>query len=89
VRKAFERGIDLGRFKVTDVTEIPGEGIAGFMDGVHVAVGNSKLMEELGFDCKQAFEIIQGDIHSSVCVSVDTETWVQKVYMVEVAIHFP
>ena len=70
VRKALERGIDLGKFKVTDVTEIPGEGIVGFVDGIHVAVGNLKLMEELGCDCKQAFEITQGDVHTAVCVSV-------------------
>jgi len=70
VRKALERGIDLSKFKVTDVTEIPGEGIVGFVDGVHVAVGNLKLMEELGCDCKQAFEVTNGDVHTSVCVSV-------------------
>jgi P-type E1-E2 ATPase len=29
-----------------------------------------KLMEEQGCDCKQAFEITQGDIHTAVCVSV-------------------
>jgi Cd2+/Zn2+-exporting ATPase len=44
VRKALERGIDLGRFKVKDVTEVPGEGIVGFVNGVHVAVGNLELM---------------------------------------------
>ena len=70
VRKAIERGLDISQFKVTDVTEIPGEGIVGFVDGVHVAVGNLKLMEGQGCDCKQAFEITQGDIHTSVCVSV-------------------
>jgi len=70
VRKAIERGLDVSQFKVTDVTEIPGEGIVGFVDGVHVAVGNLKLMEDQGCDCKQAFEITQGDIHTSVCVSV-------------------
>ncbi|HEX9261331.1 MAG TPA: cation-translocating P-type ATPase [Candidatus Bathyarchaeia archaeon] len=70
VRKALERGIDLGKFKVTDVTEIPGEGIVGFVDGIHVAVGNLKLMEELGCDCRQAFEVAQGDVHTAVCVSV-------------------
>ena len=70
VRKALERGIDLGRFKVTDVTEVPGEGIVGFVDGVHVAVGNLELMREQGCDCKQAFEVMQGDVHTTVCVSV-------------------
>jgi Cd2+/Zn2+-exporting ATPase len=70
VRKSVERGIDISGFKVTDVTEIPGEGIVGFVDGVHVAVGNLKLMEEQGCDCKQAFDVTQGDIHTAVCVSV-------------------
>jgi Cd2+/Zn2+-exporting ATPase len=70
VRKALERGIDLGKFKVTDVTEVPGEGIVGFVDGVHVAVGNLELMREQGCDCKQAFEVMEGDVHTSVCVSV-------------------
>jgi Cd2+/Zn2+-exporting ATPase len=70
VRKAVERGIDISKLKVTDVTEIPGEGIVGFVNGEHVAVGNLKLMEEQGCDCKQAFEITHGDIHTAVCVSV-------------------
>jgi Cd2+/Zn2+-exporting ATPase len=70
VREALKREIDLGKFKVTDVTEIPGEGIVGFVDGVHVAVGNLRLMEEQGCDCKQAFEVTHGDDHTTVCVSV-------------------
>jgi Cd2+/Zn2+-exporting ATPase len=70
VREALKREIDLGKFKVTDVTEIPGSGIVGFVDGVHVAVGNLRLMEEQGCDCKQAFEVTHGDDHTAVCVSV-------------------
>jgi len=70
VRKALERGLDTSKFNVTDVTEIPGEGIVGFVDGLHVAVGNLKLMQDQGCDCKQAFEVTQGDIHTAVCVSV-------------------
>jgi Cd2+/Zn2+-exporting ATPase len=70
VRKAVERGIDISKLKVTDVTEVPGEGIVGFINGEHVAVGNLKLMEEQGCDCKQAFEITHGDIHTAVCVSL-------------------
>ena len=71
VREALRRGIDLGRFKVTDVTEVPGEGIVGFVDGVHVAVGNLELMRKQGCDCDHAFEVMQGDIHTTICVSVD------------------
>lgn len=70
VRKATERGVDVTKYKVTDLTEIPGEGIVGLVDGVHVAVGNLKLMKEQGCDCKEAFEITQGDTHTAVCVSV-------------------
>jgi Cd2+/Zn2+-exporting ATPase len=70
VRKAIERGVDPSKFNVADVTEIPGEGIVGFVDGVHVAVGNLKLMEEQGCDCKDAFEVTHGDVHTAVCVSV-------------------
>ena len=71
VRRAVERGADLAKFKVTDVAELPGEGIVGFVDGIHVAVGNLKLMNEQGCDCKEAFEINQGDVHTAVCVSVN------------------
>jgi Cd2+/Zn2+-exporting ATPase len=73
VKKALERGIDLSKFKVTDVTEIPGEGIVGNIDGRQVAVGNLELMKKLGCDCKDAFEITEGDIHTAVCVAVGRE----------------
>jgi Cd2+/Zn2+-exporting ATPase len=70
VRKAMEHGIDLSKVKVTDVVEVPGKGIVGLVNGKHVAIGNLELMRELGCDCTEAFEIIAGDIHTAVCVSV-------------------
>jgi len=70
VRRAAEAGIDLTKLKVTDVTEVPGKGIIGYVDGNFVAVGNPELMEEFGCDCKQAYEISESDIHTAVCVSV-------------------
>ena len=70
VRKALERGIDLSKVKVTDVVEVPGKGIVGLVNGKHVAIGNLELMRELGCDCTEAFEIISGDIHTAVCISV-------------------
>ena len=70
VRKALERGIDLSKVKVTDVVEIPGKGIVGLVNDKHVAIGNVEFMRELGCDCTEAFEIITGDIHTAVCVSV-------------------
>ncbi|XHH10287.1 MAG: heavy metal translocating P-type ATPase [Candidatus Bathyarchaeia archaeon] len=69
-RRALEKGIDLTKFKVTDVLEVPGKGIVGIVNGQHVAVGNVELMREFGCDCTQAFEITAGDIHTAVCVSV-------------------
>ncbi|MCL4430523.1 MAG: cation-translocating P-type ATPase [Chloroflexi bacterium] len=70
VRKAMERGIDLSKVKVTDVVEVPGKGIVGLVNDKHVAIGNVEFMRELGCDCTEAFEIIAGDIHTAVCVSV-------------------
>ena len=70
VRKAVERGVDISRLKVTDVTEVAGKGIVGYVDGNFVAVGNPELMKEFGCDCKQAYEISESDTHTAVCVSV-------------------
>jgi Zn2+/Cd2+-exporting ATPase len=73
VRRATEKGVDLSKFKVTDVTEVPGKGIVGNVDGNFVAVGNLELMKEFGCNCKEAFEITENDTHTSVCVSVGKE----------------
>jgi Cd2+/Zn2+-exporting ATPase len=73
VRRAAERGIDLSKLKVTDVTEVPGKGIIGYVDGNFVAVGNVELMKDFGCDCKQAYEISESDTHTAVCVSVGKE----------------
>jgi Cd2+/Zn2+-exporting ATPase len=73
VRKAAERGIDITKFKITDVTEVPGKGIIGYVDGNFVAVGNPELMKEFGCDCRAAYEISESDTHTAVCVSVGKE----------------
>jgi Zn2+/Cd2+-exporting ATPase len=70
VRRALERGIDLSKVKVTDVVEVAGKGIVGLVNGKHVAIGNLEFMRELGCDCTEAFDIVSGDIHTAVCVSV-------------------
>jgi Cd2+/Zn2+-exporting ATPase len=70
VRKAVEKGVDISKLKVTDVTEVPGKGIVGYVDGNFVAVGNPELMKEFGCDCKLAYEVSEGDTHTAVCVSV-------------------
>jgi Zn2+/Cd2+-exporting ATPase len=70
VRRAIERNIDLSKIKVTDIVEVPGKGIVGIVNDKHVAIGNLEFMRELSCDCTDAFEIISGDIHTAVCVSV-------------------
>jgi Cd2+/Zn2+-exporting ATPase len=70
VRKAVERGVDVSKLEVRDVKEVPGKGIVGYVDGNFVAVGNLELMKEFECDCEQAYEVSEGDTHTSVCVSV-------------------
>ena len=73
VRRAAERGIDISKFKVTDVTEVAGKGIVGYVDGNFVAVGNPELMKDFGCNCKEAYEISENDTHTAVCISVGKE----------------
>ncbi len=73
VRRAAEKGIDISKLKVTDVTEVPGKGIVGYVDGNFVAVGNPELMKDFDCNCKEAFEIGESDTHTAVCVSVGKE----------------
>jgi Zn2+/Cd2+-exporting ATPase len=73
VRRAKDLGIDLSKLKVTDVNEVAGKGIVGNVNGNFVAVGTLELMKDFGCDCKQAFQIGEGDIHTAVCVSVGKE----------------
>jgi Cd2+/Zn2+-exporting ATPase len=69
VRRAQEKGIDLSKLKVTDVTEVPGKGIIGNVDDNFVAVGNMELMKQFECNCK-AMSIDTADTHTSICVSV-------------------
>ncbi|MCW4009066.1 MAG: cation-translocating P-type ATPase [Candidatus Bathyarchaeota archaeon] len=73
VRRAAEKGIDISKFAVTDVTEVPGKGIVGYVDGNFVAVGNPELMREFGCNCKEAYQISESDTHTAVCISVGKE----------------
>lgn len=73
VRRAQKKGIDLSKMKVSDVTEVPGKGIIGNVNGSFVAVGNLELMKQFDCNCTEAFAIGQADTHTSVCVSVGKE----------------
>ena len=48
LQKAYGKEID--RSRVTDLEEVSGRGILAKVDGVPVAAGNHKLMEQLGID---------------------------------------
>ena len=48
LQKAY--GKEIGRSRVTDIEEVSGRGILAKVDGVPVAAGNHKLMEQLGID---------------------------------------
>ena len=59
LRAAHGREIDASR--VSDVREVSGGGVTATVDGVHIAVGNDKLMRELGvrfIPCSQPGTIV-------------------------------
>ena len=63
ISKSLQRayGGEIDRHRVTDVQEISGNGITAKVDGIDVAVGNSKLMDRLGIvwhDCHSVGTII-------------------------------
>jgi Cd2+/Zn2+-exporting ATPase len=71
VRKAKERNLNYDELEVTDVEEIPGKGMAGYVDGVHVVVGNMELMKQHDCSCEQISENYENEKHTAVCVSMD------------------
>jgi len=71
VKRAAERNLDITKLKVTDVTEVPGKGIVGYVNGNHVAIGNMELMKEYACDCRQIEGVFENEKHTSVCISVE------------------
>jgi Zn2+/Cd2+-exporting ATPase len=71
VRKAKERNLDYSDLKVEEVEEVPGKGMAGYVDGVHVVVGNMELMKQHDCNCEQISENYESEKHTAVCVSMD------------------
>jgi Cd2+/Zn2+-exporting ATPase len=70
IKRAAESDLDISKLKVTDVTEVPGKGIVGYVNGAHVAVGNTELMKECGCECERVEQLLKNDKHTSVCVSI-------------------
>ena len=66
IREAY--GKEIRTERVTELTEISGHGITARVDGVPVAVGNSKLMEKLGIayrDCTHAGTVVHVAVDGS------------------------
>jgi Cd2+/Zn2+-exporting ATPase len=71
VGKAAERNLDFARLPVREVREVPGKGLVGYVDDVHVAVGNMELMSEYACNCDQIGEIYENDKHAFMCVAIE------------------
>jgi Cd2+/Zn2+-exporting ATPase len=71
VKKANERNLDYSNLEVKHVEEIPGKGVAGYVDGIQVVVGNMELMKQYSCNCEQINRIYENEQHTAVCVSVD------------------
>lgn len=69
VRRATEQGLEFRHFAVSDVTEVPGQGIVGQVDGCHVCVGSEEFMEQQG--CSAGLISNGGEKHTRVYVSID------------------
>jgi len=71
VGKAAERNLDFAKLPVREVREVPGKGLVGYVDDVHVAVGNMELMSEYACNCDQIGEIYENDKHAFTCVAIE------------------
>lgn len=59
IQRAYAK--DLDRTRVTDIQEISGKGVVAKVDGIEVAAGNFRLMEELGAayeECEQVGTVV-------------------------------
>jgi Cd2+/Zn2+-exporting ATPase len=71
VRKANDDNLDYRGLRVEDVEEVPGKGVSGYVEGVHVVVGNMELMKQYNCNCEQISEFYEKEKHTPVCVSMD------------------
>ncbi|MEM2127449.1 MAG: HAD-IC family P-type ATPase, partial [Candidatus Bathyarchaeia archaeon] len=67
------RGLDYAGLRVINPEEIPGMGIAGYVEDSFVAVGSLELMKHYGCDCGWMEGLYKNDRHTAVCISVGGE----------------
>ncbi len=71
IKKAKDRNLDYSDLRVEEVEEFPGKGMTGYVEGVHVAVGNMELMKQHDCNCEPISENYEKEKHTAVCVSMD------------------
>ena len=68
LQKAYGKAID--RSRVTNIRELAGKGVVASVDGQEVAVGNEKLMTELGIEfiaCRSIGTIVHIAVNGNYC----------------------
>jgi len=71
VKKASEQNLPFHELKVKTVTEIPGKGVIGNVNGVQVIVGNMELMQQYSCNCEKIIAFYENEKHTAVCISID------------------
>ncbi len=71
MEKARQRHLDFSKLRVTDVEEVPGKGLVGYVNNIHVAVGSMELMTQYACNCDEIDAIRAGDEHSFMCISLE------------------
>jgi len=69
VKKASEMGLEFSKLRVTELKEISGKGVTGYVNGCKVSVGNKELMKDVGLI--QELIGIENEAHTRVYVSID------------------
>jgi len=69
VKKASELALEFNKLKVTELKEVPGKGVTGYVNGCRVWVGNQELMKNIGL--KQEVSRAENEVHTRVYVSID------------------
>jgi Cd2+/Zn2+-exporting ATPase len=69
VKKASELGLKFKELAVTDLKEISGKGVTGYVNGCKVTVGSKDLMQNIGL--AQELLGVENEVHTRVYVSVD------------------
>ena len=82
VKTAEDRGLKFRELKVTDVQEIPGKGVVGYVNGIRVVVGTTEMLQQHGCNYGKVKEAYETERHSAVCVSLG-ETAMSSICIID------